>query len=53
MPDWVLAPICLIVLGGFIGFAFKQGLKVKPDKENRDNWDRFGGPPGSHPGSPH
>jgi hypothetical protein len=53
MPDWLLAPICLIVLVGFIGFAFWQGLRVKPDKENRDNWDRFGGPPDSHPGSPH
>ncbi|QOZ47207.1 hypothetical protein XH89_29770 [Bradyrhizobium sp. CCBAU 53340] len=52
MPDWLLAPICLIVLVGFLWFAFRQGLKVKPDRENRDNWDRFGGPPDSHPGSP-
>lgn len=42
MPDWLLAPICLIVLVGFIRFAFRQGLKVKPDRENRDNWNRFG-----------
>jgi len=52
MPDWILALICLVALVGFIWFAFGQGLKVKPDKENRDHWDRFGGPPDSHPGSP-
>jgi hypothetical protein len=53
MPNWLLAPICLIALVGFIVFAFRQGLRVKPDRENRDKWDRFGGPPDSHPGGPH
>lgn len=53
MPDWLLALLCLIVLVGVIGFAFRQGLKVKPDRESRDNWDRYGGPPDNHPGSPH
>jgi hypothetical protein len=52
MPEWLLALICLAVLVGFIWFAFSQGLKVKPERDNRDHWDRFGGPPDSHPGSP-
>jgi hypothetical protein len=33
MPDWIAAPICLIALAGFIDFAFRQGLSVKPDSE--------------------
>jgi hypothetical protein len=45
MPDWILAPICLAALVGFIWFAFRQGIKVGFSPENRDNWDRFGGPP--------
>lgn len=45
MPNWILAPICLAALVGFIWFAFRQGLSVKPDRHNRDHWDRFGGPP--------
>ena len=44
-PDWVLAPLCITALVGFIWFAFRQGFKMKPNKENRDDWDRFGGPP--------
>jgi hypothetical protein len=52
MPDWILAPICAAALVGFIWFAFRQGFKTKPNKENRDDWDNFGGPPDSHPGSP-
>jgi len=38
MPGWLLATICVIALAGFIGFALRQGLKVKPDRENPDNW---------------
>jgi hypothetical protein len=37
MPDWILAPICLAALVGFIWFAFRQGLKVKPDRNNTDS----------------
>jgi len=36
MPDWILAPVCVIVLVGFIGYAFRQGMKVKPDRSNSD-----------------
>lgn len=34
MPDWLLAVICLAVLVGFIGYAFYQGMKVSPDRNN-------------------
>jgi len=34
MPDWILAPICLGALVGFIWFAFRQGTKVSPDRNN-------------------
>lgn len=38
MPNWAGPLFALVVLAGFIGFAFRQGLKVTPDKDNRDNW---------------
>jgi hypothetical protein len=34
MPDWILGPICVVILVGFIGYAFRQGTKVKPDRSN-------------------
>jgi hypothetical protein len=37
MPDWLLAVVSLVVLVGFIGFAFMQGFRVRPDKNNSDN----------------
>jgi hypothetical protein len=43
------ASIRLLIVG-FIAFAFWQGEKVKPDKDNADRWDSFGGPPESHHG---
>ena len=36
MPQWLLALICFAVLAGIIGFAFRQGLKVSPDRNNRN-----------------
>jgi hypothetical protein len=36
MPDWLLAPICLIALLGFIGFACYQGMRVSPDRNNKN-----------------
>jgi len=51
MPNWLLPLLALVAIVGFIAFAFRQGTKVKPDKSNTDNWDRFGGPPDSHSGS--
>jgi hypothetical protein len=36
VPDWLLPLICFVGLAGFIGFAFRQGTKVKPDRDNRN-----------------
>jgi len=53
VPNWVGPLLALIVLVGFIGFAFRQGLKVKPDRENPDNWQSNGGGQSSGDGSHH
>jgi hypothetical protein len=37
MPDWILAPICLAALFGFVGFALYQGTKVSPDRNNTNS----------------
>jgi hypothetical protein len=50
MPSRLLPSLAFCAIAGFVGFAFRQGTKVKPDKNNTDNWDRFGGPPDSHTG---
>jgi hypothetical protein len=34
VPNWLLAAICLVALIGFIGYAFYQGTKVRPDRNN-------------------
>ena len=34
MSNWVLGPICLAALVGFIGDAYYQGMKVSPDRNN-------------------
>ena len=34
MPNWLVPLICLFALVGFIGFAFRQGTKVSPDRNN-------------------
>ncbi|OYU61588.1 MAG: hypothetical protein CFE30_14425 [Bradyrhizobium sp. PARBB1] len=47
MPDWILAPICMVALGGFIWFAFRQGFSIKPDENNRDHPTLPLGPDGS------
>ena len=43
MPNWVIPLVALIVLVGFIGFAFRQGMKVAPDYGNRDHLPPGGG----------
>lgn len=45
MLDWFVATISLVLLVGFIGFAFMQGFRVRPDKDNSDN-QYPGGPSG-------
>ncbi len=42
-PNWIEPLFALIGLVGFIGFAFRQGTKVKPDKG-------YSGGEGSHHG---
>jgi hypothetical protein len=52
MPDWLGPLLALCALGGFIVFAFRQGTKVKPAKDNPDNWQGSGGgQDASHGGS--
>jgi hypothetical protein len=36
MPDWLVAFAGLAALIGFIGFAFYQGTKVRPDRNNEN-----------------
>ena len=48
MPHWVVPLLAFITLVGFIGFAFRKGMQVKPDKDNPDNWQGVGG--GQSPG---
>jgi hypothetical protein len=43
MPHWLLAVLAGSALLGFIGFAFWQGTKVQPDRDNPDNWTTSGG----------
>jgi hypothetical protein len=43
MPNWIVPLLVFIALVGFIGFAFRQGMRVKPDKDNPDNWPNSGG----------
>lgn len=43
VPHWLTASAAFVLLLAFIGFALRQGLKVKPDKDNPDNWPGIGG----------
>jgi hypothetical protein len=51
VPNWFFPLLALVALVGFIGFAFRQGMKVTPDKDNPDNWQGGGGGDGMHHGS--
>jgi hypothetical protein len=43
IPHWVIGLAIFGALGAFIGFAFRQGLKVKPDRnKDPDEWARYG-----------
>jgi hypothetical protein len=41
--QWLGIPAAVLLIG-FIVFAFRQGLRVKPDRNNKDNWPQYGGP---------
>ena len=43
MPNWIGPHLALAVLVGFIGLAFRQGMKVTPDRGNPDNAPPGGG----------
>jgi hypothetical protein len=34
VSDWILAPFCIAILFGFVGYALRQGTKVMPDRSN-------------------
>lgn len=51
MSDWLLAPICLVILLGFIGYAYYQGMRVSPDRNNSDFGPGWPGGPGDNSGS--
>ena len=38
MPDWLLPLLALIAIVGFIGFAFRQGTKVRPSGDANEAW---------------
>jgi hypothetical protein len=46
MLDWILAPICLVILFGFIGYALRQGTKVTSDRNNSNFGPSFSGSDG-------
>lgn len=39
MPHWLFPAVIVLALVAFIIFAFRQGLKVKPNPDARDNWN--------------
>jgi hypothetical protein len=54
VPNWLGPLLALCALAGFIAFAFRQGTKVKPDKDgNPDNSVGGGGGDASHGGDGH
>jgi hypothetical protein len=53
IPHWLIGLAIFAVIGSFIVFAFRQGQKVKPDPDKRqDEWMRHtgGGAPPSFDG---
>jgi hypothetical protein len=48
LPNWLVPLLALIVLVGFIGFAFRQGTKVKPSGNSHEAWT---GSDGTHHGT--
>jgi hypothetical protein len=51
IPHWLIALVIFALLGAFIAFAFRQGQKVKPDRnKDPDDWTRLTGGGGDHTG---
>jgi hypothetical protein len=46
IPHWAIGLAIFAGLAAFIGFAFRQGLQVKPDRNKDPNdWSQYGGSP--------
>jgi hypothetical protein len=43
VPHWLIVLGAAVLLLGFIGFAFRQGMRVIPDKNIPDDWPSRGG----------
>jgi hypothetical protein len=51
IPHWLISLGIFAVLGAFIAFAFRQGQRVKPDRNKDPNdWTRLTGGGGDHTG---
>ena len=51
VPHWLISLGIFALLGAFIAFTFRQGLKVKPDRDkDHDEWTRNAGGGGDHSG---
>jgi hypothetical protein len=53
IPQWAFGFAGLLAISAFVFFGFRQGLGVKPDKDNRDRWAGNDGGSfldGGHPG---
>src|ERR1700738_3270498 len=48
MPNWLGPLLVFCVLIGFIGFAFRQGTKIRPSGDSSEPWT---GDDGMHHGS--
>jgi hypothetical protein len=50
IPHWVIGLAIFLGLAAVIGYAFRQGMRVKPDRnKDHDDWSRTtGGGDGGH-----
>jgi len=53
MTHSLLGLAALFATVGFIWFAFRQGSRVKPDPNNRDNWTYYSTGDGGADGGGH
>ncbi len=52
IPHWLIGIAIFGGLAAFVGFAFDEGVKVKPDRnKDPDEWSRYGGTPPDNPTS--
>jgi hypothetical protein len=52
IPHWVFGLAIFAGLAAFVGFAFRQGMQVKPDRnKDPDEWSSNANNPGGGPPS--